>query len=247
MHAAALFQSLGDGDTKKFFQSLVDNDVKVLSSNGEVRRRVANGKFAIGLTDTDDVNVAIQEGKPLGSGMEEIYQITSALKFLKWGREVAVVTDARFSGVSTGACIGHVGPEALAGGPIGKLHDGDLVRIIVDRNTLDGTVDLVGDGTREFTPEEGVKILANRSTRNDIQPDVAIPCHAMPCRDCASLFRPTSLPRPSRFRSTPNPVDEEMNKPCELLVKEYEEDNQERQRYGYKQPHKRAPHQSPTL
>ena len=90
---------------------------------------------------------------PLGSGMEEIYQITSALKFLKWGREVAVVTDARFSGVSTGACIGHVGPEALAGGPIGKLHDGDLVRIIVDRNTLDGTVDLVGDGTREFTPE----------------------------------------------------------------------------------------------
>ena len=175
MHAAALFQSLGDGDAKKFFQSLVDNDVKVLTSNGEVRRRVANGKFAIGLTDTDDVNVAIQEGKPLGSGMEEIYQITSALKFLKWGREVAVVTDARFSGVSTGACIGHVGPEALAGGPIGKLHDGDLVRIIVDRNTLDGTVDLVGDGTREFTPEEGVKILANRSTRNDIQPDVDLP------------------------------------------------------------------------
>ena len=112
---------------------------------------------------------------PLGSGMEEIYQITSALKFLKWGREVAVVTDARFSGVSTGACIGHVGPEALAGGPIGKLHDGDVVRIIIDRNTLDGTVDLVGDGTRQFTPEEGAAILASRSTRDDIQPDPDLP------------------------------------------------------------------------
>jgi iron(III) transport system substrate-binding protein len=66
MHAAALFQSLGDDEAKKFFQSLVDNDVKILSSNGEVRRRVANGEFAVGLTDTDDVNVAIQEGKPVG-------------------------------------------------------------------------------------------------------------------------------------------------------------------------------------
>ena len=112
---------------------------------------------------------------PLGSGMEEIYQITSALKFLKWGREVAVVTDARFSGVSTGACIGHVGPEALAGGPIGKLNDGDIVRITIDRNTLDGTVDLVGDGTREFTPEEGVAILAQRATRDDVQPDPDLP------------------------------------------------------------------------
>jgi putative YjhG/YagF family dehydratase len=112
---------------------------------------------------------------PLGSGMEETYQITSALKFLKWGREVAVVTDARFSGVSTGACIGHVGPEALAGGPIGKLQDGDLVRIIIDRNTLDGTVDLVGDATRKFTADEGAAILASRSTRDDIQPDPDLP------------------------------------------------------------------------
>ncbi|MCA9120357.1 MAG: YjhG/YagF family D-xylonate dehydratase [Planctomycetaceae bacterium] len=112
---------------------------------------------------------------PLGSGMEETYQITSALKFLKWGREVAVVTDARFSGVSTGACIGHVGPEALAGGPIGKLRDGDLVRIVIDRNTLDGTVDLVGDGAREFSPSEGANILAARATREDVQPDTDLP------------------------------------------------------------------------
>ena len=75
--------------------------------------------------------------------MEEIYQITSALKHLSWGKEVAVITDARFSGVSTGACIGHVSPEALAGGPIGKLRHGDTVRIIVDRNRLEGSVDLI--------------------------------------------------------------------------------------------------------
>src|SRR6185436_15410846 len=98
-----------------------------------------------------DVLVLIGRG-PLGSGMEETYQITSALKFLKWGREVAVVTDARFSGVSTGACIGHVGPEALAGGPIGKLRDGDLVQIIIDRKQLVGSVDFIGEGERTFTP-----------------------------------------------------------------------------------------------
>ena len=101
-----------------------------------------------------DILVLMGRG-PQGSGMEEIYQITSALKFIKWGREVAVLTDARFSGVSTGACIGHVGPEALAGGPIGKVRDGDVIRIVVDRNLLTGTVDLVGDGAEEFSPEQG--------------------------------------------------------------------------------------------
>jgi len=79
-----------------------------------------------------DVLVLICRG-PLGAGMEEIYQITSALKHLSWGKQVAVLTDARFSGVSTGACIGHVGPEALAGGPIGRLRDGDVIEIEIDR------------------------------------------------------------------------------------------------------------------
>src|SRR5690349_23877800 len=104
--------------------------------------------------------------------MEEIYQITSALKFIPWGKHVPVVTDARFSGVSTGACIGHVGPEALAGGPIGKLRDGDLVQIIVDRTRLLGSVDFVGqsDATgalTTFTPAEGAAILAARAPRAD--------------------------------------------------------------------------------
>ncbi|HUY91204.1 MAG TPA: YjhG/YagF family D-xylonate dehydratase [Pirellulales bacterium] len=117
---------------------------------------------------------------PLGTGMEEIYQITSALKHISWGREVAVVTDARFSGVSTGACIGHVGPEALAGGPLGKLRDGDRIQIIVDRNELVGSVDLVGgvdaDGVeREFGAEEGARVLAARPPRDDLSADPALP------------------------------------------------------------------------
>ena len=70
-----------------------------------------------------DIAVLIGCG-PMGTGMEETYQLTSALRYLEYGKHVAVITDARFSGVSTGACIGHVGPEALAGGPIGKVQIG---------------------------------------------------------------------------------------------------------------------------
>ncbi len=112
---------------------------------------------------------------PLGSGMEETYQITSALKYLKWGREVALLTDARFSGVSTGACIGHMGPEALAGGPLGKVRDGDLIQIIVDRQGLTGSVDLVGEGQRRFSPAEGAQVLAQRPPRSDLHPDPQLP------------------------------------------------------------------------
>lgn len=121
-----------------------------------------------------DILVLIGRG-PLGSGMEETYQITSALKHLKWGREVAVVTDARFSGVSTGACIGHVGPEALAGGPIGKVQDGDQIHIEIDRVNLTGAIDLVGDADETFSPEEGASRLAARSSRADLAPDARLP------------------------------------------------------------------------
>jgi putative YjhG/YagF family dehydratase len=108
-----------------------------------------------------DVIVLICRG-PMGAGMEEIYQVTSALKFLKFGKHVAVITDARFSGVSTGACIGHAGPEALAGGPIGKLRDGDWIEIIIDRNNLTGTMNFVGEGTERFDAAEGARRLAAR-------------------------------------------------------------------------------------
>ncbi|VTU01048.1 dehydratase : Dehydratase, YjhG/YagF family OS=Pedosphaera parvula (strain Ellin514) GN=Cflav_PD5388 PE=4 SV=1: ILVD_EDD [Gemmataceae bacterium] len=112
---------------------------------------------------------------PLGSGMEETYQVTSALKHLKWGKQVAVITDARFSGVSTGACIGHVSPEALAGGPIGKLRDGDRVQIVIDRTKLEGSIDLVGDAGGDHGVFWGTAELARRTPRPDLAADPGLP------------------------------------------------------------------------
>jgi len=139
-------------------------------------------------TRESEAMVAIKQGKiqkgdvlvlagcgPLGTGMEETYQITSALKHLPFGKEVALVTDARFSGVSTGACLGHVGPEALAGGPIGKVRDGDVIRILVDRDRLEGSVDFIGEGGRSFSPAEGAVILAQRPSREDLSPHAKLP------------------------------------------------------------------------
>jgi xylonate dehydratase len=120
-----------------------------------------------------DVIVLICRG-PMGAGMEEIYQITAALKHLKFGKEVTVLTDARFSGVSTGACIGHIGPEALAGGPIGKVIDGDQIEILINRNTLEGTINLVGHGDPGGV-DEGTQILATRDPRPDLAPDPQLP------------------------------------------------------------------------
>lgn len=114
-------------------------------------------------------------GGPFGTGMEEIYQVTSALKHLTWGKGVSILTDARFSGVSTGACIGHIGPEALAGGPIGKVRDGDLIQIVIDRNTMTGSIDLVGEGEQVYGPEEGARVLDARPPRDDLIPHPALP------------------------------------------------------------------------
>ena len=121
-----------------------------------------------------DVIVLAGRG-PLGSGMEETYQLTSALKFLPFGRQVALITDARFSGVSTGACIGHVSPEALEGGPIGRLEDGDVIRVIVDREKLVASIDLVGHGDEQWTAGEAAAELAQRPMRDDIAPDPGLP------------------------------------------------------------------------
>jgi dihydroxyacid dehydratase/phosphogluconate dehydratase len=107
--------------------------------------------------------------------MEETYQITSALKHLSFGKQVALLTDARFSGVSTGACIGHVSPEALAGGPCGKLRDGDMIEICIDRNNLDATVELVGENGSAVSKQEGDRILASRPLRSDLHADPELP------------------------------------------------------------------------
>ena len=127
-----------------------------------------------GTVEPGDVMVLACCG-PLGSGMEEIYQITAALKHLSYGKEIAVITDARFSGVSTGACIGHVGPEALAGGPLGKLLAGDIVRIEIDCRRLRGSVDLVGRDESEFGAVHGAEVLSSRRSREDLAPHPDMP------------------------------------------------------------------------
>ncbi len=157
--------------------SVVDAD-GVYRKEGPARvfpsERAAIAAIKAGGIKAGDVMVLAGVG-PMGTGMEETYQVTSALKFLPFGKHVALVTDARFSGVSTGACIGHIGPEALAGGPIGKLRDEDVIRIVVDRNQLVGSVDFIGEGTERFSPEEGARRLAARSMRDDLAPHAKLP------------------------------------------------------------------------
>jgi putative YjhG/YagF family dehydratase len=162
-------------------------DPSVVDSEGVYRHRGPARVFVSereamvaikGLTDNPvrpgDVVVLIGGG-PSGTGMEETYQVTSALKFLPWGKTVAVVTDARFSGVSTGACIGHVGPEALAGGPIGKLRDGDLIEIEVDRNNLTGRIGFIGPAGHELPATEAAALLAARPTHPQVRPHPLLP------------------------------------------------------------------------
>jgi putative YjhG/YagF family dehydratase len=139
---------------------------RVFTSEPAAVAAVKNGSIRPG-----DIIVLICRG-PMGAGMEETYQITSSLKHLEFGKHVAVVTDARFSGVSTGACIGHASPEALAGGPIGRVLDGDTIEIIIDRNTLEGSVNLLGPGG---TADEGTRLLAGRAPRTDLASDPALP------------------------------------------------------------------------
>ena len=127
-----------------------------------------------GQIKSGDVLVLICRG-PMGAGMEETYQLTSALKYLDFGKRVALLTDARFSGVSTGACIGHVSPEALAGGPIGKLRDGDLIRIVVDRSRLEGSVDFIGQPDKPLDAETGAQVLHDRAERSDLVADPLLP------------------------------------------------------------------------
>jgi putative YjhG/YagF family dehydratase len=124
-----------------------------------------------------DIIVLVCAG-PMGSGMEEILQVTGALKYLSWGKDVAVITDGRFSGVSTGACIGHVAPEALAAGPIGKVRDGDIIRIIIDCDNMEGSVDLIGEAgsaANQRSAELGERILAGRPLRPDLAPHPDLP------------------------------------------------------------------------
>ena len=159
-------------------------DPKVVDADGVYRKEGVARVF----TSEAAAVAAIREGRitagdilvvagigPMGTGMEELYQVTSALKHLPFGKDVALLTDARFSGVSTGACIGHIGPEALAGGPLGKMRDGDRIRIVIDRVKMEGSVNFIGCDGREFDPAEGARILAAREPRTDLAPHPALP------------------------------------------------------------------------
>lgn len=147
----------------------LEGPARVFSSETAAIQAIKDGRLRAG-----DVLVLAGCG-PLGTGMEETYQLTGALKYLPFGKHVALLTDARFSGVSTGACIGHIGPEALAGGPIGKVRDGDRIRIVLDRRSLAGSVDLVGVGDRPLDPAEAEALLASRTPREDLSPHPLLP------------------------------------------------------------------------
>jgi putative YjhG/YagF family dehydratase len=142
---------------------------KVFTTEKQAIRAIKDGTIGKG-----DILVLIGRG-PSGTGMEETYQLTSALKHLSYGKYVSLITDARFSGVSTGACIGHVGPEALSGGPVGKLRDGDLIEIEVDCRQLTGRLNFIGEGGKEVTPAEGAAILARRSPHPQLAADPELP------------------------------------------------------------------------
>jgi len=145
---------------------------RVFTTEHAAIEAIKNGSIKPG-----DVMILICRG-PIGAGMPEVYQVTSALRHLDFGKHVAVITDARFSGVSTGACIGHVGPEALAGGPIGKVLDGDMIQITIDRNRLEGAVNLVGDSATQrssLSADLGNRILASRNPRTDLAADPDLP------------------------------------------------------------------------
>ena len=138
------------------------------------RERDAIRAIKEGVIRAGDVMVLAGVG-PAGTGMEETYQVTAALKHLPFGGQVALVTDARFSGVSTGACVGHVGPEGLAGGPIGKVRDGDHISIVVDPNDSSGSLNLVGEGNTRFSETEGARRLQERPRHPDLSPDENLP------------------------------------------------------------------------
>ena len=147
------------------------DDEGIFLHEGPARVFVSEGDAIAALKSTGDDRV--QEGEvlvlaglgPLGAGMPETYQVTSTLRYASVGKNLAVLTDARFSGVSTGPCLGHASPEALAGGPLGKLRDGDPIRIHIDTRKLVGTAEFVGD----------LKKFLDRPIHPDLAPDPRLP------------------------------------------------------------------------
>jgi len=134
---------------------------KVFTTEREAMRAVKG----LGSKQVDPGDIIVLCGRgPLGAGMEEVAQVALALKHLSWGKQVALLTDARFSGVSTGACVGHISPEALANGPIGRIEDEDLIEIIIDTGLLSGSINFVGTEKKKLSPDEASEVLNSRSS-----------------------------------------------------------------------------------
>jgi putative YjhG/YagF family dehydratase len=141
---------------------------KVFTTEREAMRAVKG----LGSKQVDPGDIIVLCGRgPLGAGMEEVAQVALALKHLSWGKQVALLTDARFSGVSTGACVGHISPEALANGPIGRIEDEDLIEIIIDTKLLSGSINFVGTEKKKLSPDQASEVLNSRSSNPQLDCD----------------------------------------------------------------------------
>ncbi|UPL15428.1 dihydroxy-acid dehydratase [Microbacterium galbinum] len=105
------------------------------------RERGAMDALANGEINAGDVVVIRYEGPKGGPGMREMLAITAAIKGAGLGKDVLLLTDGRFSGGTTGLCIGHIAPEAVDAGPIAFVRDGDLIRVDIAARSLDLLVD----------------------------------------------------------------------------------------------------------
>ena len=138
-----------------------DSDVFEGTARVFDRERAAMDALEDGTITAGDVVVIRYEGPKGGPGMREMLAITGAIKGAGLGKDVLLLTDGRFSGGTTGLCVGHVAPEAVDGGPIAFVRDGDRIRLDVAR----GTLDLLVDGDELEGRREGWAPLPARYTR----------------------------------------------------------------------------------
>ena len=114
--------------------------------------RAALDALAAGTIGAGDVVVIRYEGPKGGPGMREMLAITGAIKGAGLGKDVLLITDGRFSGGTTGLCVGHIAPEAVDGGPIAFVRDGDPITLDVANRTLDVTIDDLAGRQDGWTP-----------------------------------------------------------------------------------------------
>jgi dihydroxy-acid dehydratase len=119
-----------------FDEDVVEGTAKVFDREQGAMDALEKGEIVAG-----DVVVIRYEGPKGGPGMREMLAITGAIKGAGLGKDVLLVTDGRFSGGTTGLCVGHIAPEAADAGPIALVRDGDRIRLDVNRQTLDLLVD----------------------------------------------------------------------------------------------------------